>query len=276
VLYQAEPLPDEDALICRYLEKSTSIIQRRSGVAESRTALIGPSNSNSLTTILSVLHEAFTSAELPSLWERLAIYSWKGAYQYGSIDSVIPVLDLASTLATTSASVPNGNLTGNGFALVHHTCGIVFCNSGPGGDGSCPSNVTTMKFTYIPGVLVDKTNYTTAFDFSRASQCNGSTAHPELVNAIKIQALNAFKTAFANLPAIISHPRMFYGGTSALLFFEHAVYVDGGWFDSGTGYTTQPSYSWVYYPKVLLGAERISDLTERRMTSSLLFLMQRA
>ena len=195
-----------------------------------------------------------------AVWS-LPTYSWKSAYQLGSIDSVVPASDLASMIATTYAAVPGGNLTGNGFALAHHSFGLVFCNTGAGGDGSCPSNIqiTNMSFSYLPSNVIDQDNYPTACDFSTASPCDNNTAHPEWVNTIKVQALNAFEAAFTSLPAIVKgkySPVMRYGGSNNPRF-EHTIYVDGLWFEQGTGLSQifNPDYSWVFYLKVLMAAE---------------------
>jgi hypothetical protein len=187
-------------------------------------------------------------------------FSWKGAYQIGSIDSVTADFDLAG-MATTFASVASGNLTGNGFFLAHHTFGLVFCNTGPGGDGPCPStiDITNMTFAYLPGVSITSDNYTSACDFSRSLTCDSNQAHPDWVSEIKIQALNTYLAAFSTLPAIVRgkySPVMRYGGTDNPPF-EHTVYVDGQWFSQGTGLTQGPTFSWVFYLKLLQAAESI-------------------
>ncbi len=61
------------------------------------------------------------TGQLPSL----PTYSWKGAYQLGSIDSVTPLFDLAN-MARTFAPVPGGNLTGNGFSCATTRLGWCF------------------------------------------------------------------------------------------------------------------------------------------------------
>ena len=126
----------------------------------------------------------------------MPIYSWKGAYQTGSVDSVLPVLDLASTIATSFSAVPGGNLTGNGFSLAHHTFGLVFCGSNPGDDGTCPPTpgATPVSFSYLADI--GDTNYSQAVDFSQG--------HPDWVTTIKAQAYNQYKAAFDHLPAIVA------------------------------------------------------------------------
>ncbi len=194
----------------------------------------------------------------------LPTYSWKGAYQLGSAESVEPAFDLAD-IAPNPGSVAKGNLTGNGFALRNHTFGLVFCNTGPGGDGQCPSNVTPMTFSYIPEIKMDDTNYNKGCDFSVALSCDKNTAHPEWVNAIKVQALNAYTAAFAQLPAIVSHKvqapiTTLYGGSDNPPF-EHVVYVDGSWFtwNGGPvpGYTSARTWSRVFYTIVIFNGEEL-------------------
>ncbi len=194
----------------------------------------------------------------------LPTYSWKGAYQLGSIDAIVPTFDLAY-MATTYAAVPEGNLTGNGFSLVHHTFGLVFCNTGTGGDGSCPSNlgITNMAFSYLPNI--NNSNYATACDFSKNSPCDSNAARPGYVSTIKIQALNAYKAAFANLPAIVRQnytPTMQYGGSSKPPF-DHTVYIDGTWIPTTepgqdcpiAGQTTSNKWSVSYYLPAMCGAQ---------------------
>ena len=201
----------------------------------------------------------------------LPTYSWKGAYQLGSADNVVPGLDIV-VMAATYAATRGGNLTGNGFSLRHRTFGIIFCNNGPGGDGTCPvaaqkspPQVTPMKFVYLPGVQIDGTNYQQACDFSAPSGCNKNTAHPEWTDAIKAGAYNAYKDAFAKLPAIVRNPataiaQPLYGGSyNSFLLFDHIVYIDGDWYTydqvPATGYTTRGDFSWVFYSIVLNKAE---------------------
>jgi hypothetical protein len=191
-------------------------------------------------------------------------YSWKGAYQLGSADSVVPGLDIA-VMAATYAATRGGNLTGNGFSLVHHTFGLFFCNTGTGGDGPCPKDVsvTNMAFSYLPNI--DNNNYKMACDFSKSSQCDSNTAHPEWVETIKLQALKSFTAAFASLPAIVSKgntPTMLNNSTT-LTPFEHTVYVDGSWRFTdeenlrcpATGYTSSKNVSFVYYLSVMCAAQ---------------------
>jgi hypothetical protein len=196
----------------------------------------------------------------------LPTYSWKGAYQLGSAESIVPEFDLAD-IASTYASVSGGNLTGNGFSLRAHTFGLIFCNTGTGGDGPCPTSnptVTPMQFLYLAGTPLQSQNYQMACDFSVSSSCDNNTAHPDWVNVIKTQALEAYKAAFTNLPAILSHKNvvaaMRYGGQNYPPF-EHTVYVDGEWYSSdgadAPGLTKTKSYSWVFYPNIAYEAEFI-------------------
>jgi hypothetical protein len=188
-------------------------------------------------------------------------YSWKGAYQLGSVESVSPDFDLAG-IATSFAPVPNGNLAGNGFALVTHTFGLVFCSTDPGGDASsCPNGTDNMQFDYLIGIR--DSNYTEAmnYDFSQA--------YPAWVNTIKVNALNAYQTAFQNLPAVVmcrESESMLYGRSPEPASFEHTIYITGRWVlpyqyprlneaYPSNGYTPivigPSTYSWVYYLPVM-------------------------
>lgn len=190
----------------------------------------------------------------------LPTFSWKAAYQLGSTEEVVSGFDLAN-IATTFAAVPGGNLTGNGFSLRHHTFGIKFCNTGTGGDGPCTSLVQNMSFSYLQGI--DDSNYQSACDFSVSSSCDNGTAHPEWVDTIKIEALKAYKAAFANLPAILSnHVAASVLNNSVNPPFDHTAYVDGEWFvKEGPGCphpgdTKNPNWSWVFYMSIMCDAQR--------------------
>ncbi len=177
----------------------------------------------------------------------LPTYSWKGAYQVGSVDAEVPEFDPA-LMATSYAAVPGGNLTGNGFSLVHHTFGLVFCGP-PGGsvqgpypwDGQCDnlpagiSPVTPMIFSYLPASQLNGQTYSQAADFR-----NDFPAWP---NVIKAQAYAQYKAAFDNLPAIVARQETtspMYGGSSAK-GFGHTVYVSGWWNAAAMGQTPQIS-----------------------------------
>jgi hypothetical protein len=115
-----------------------------------------------------------------------------------------------------------------------------------------------MKFSYLPGLQIDQTNFQQACDLSVSSSCDNNLAHPEWVNTIKIQALNAYKAAFAKPPAIVSHKQtvtMQYGGQN-LPRFEHIVYVDGDWSEF-PGLTQRRDFSWVFYPQEINIAESL-------------------
>jgi hypothetical protein len=176
-----------------------------------------------------------------------------------STESLAADFDLAN-IATSFSAVPRGNLTGNGFSLVHHTFGLVFCSTDPGGDtASCPNSTTNMTFSYFPGL--NDTNYAQAIGFSRD--------YPAWVDTIKINALNAYKAAFENLPGIVrakEAPNMLYGGSTSVTSFEHTVYISGYWIPPGVfprlndpyppnGYTPLQlppfRFSWVYYLPVM-------------------------
>jgi hypothetical protein len=183
--------------------------------------------------------------------------SWKGAYQTssGSLNSVVPpVLTLATSYAAARGPIslipdfflengldptPGGNLTGNGFSLVHHTFGLVFCGPGfqidnawHGGDGSCSeqSSVTDMQFSYIPGINDNHLTCTSVAPLG--CTVDFSHDHPQWADTVKLQALNWYKAAFDHLPAIVAakeQPTMLSGGSSNPKHFDHTIYVDGYW-----------------------------------------------
>jgi len=239
--------------------------------------------------------------------------SFKGAYQSSSglLNSVIPP---AFTLATSFAAArgpipaislfflengidptPKGNLTGNGFSLVHHTFGIVFCGPGfrisdawHGGDGSCSEQptVTNMQFSYIPGI--DDAHLTCESVAPLGCTLDFSHDFPQWADAVKIQALNWYKAAFDHLPAIVAAKEQsttLSGGFSNPKSFDHTMYVDGYWQskaergcppapqncdDPANGYTPgfdNTTWSHVYYLPIMkqaqkeLGSHGTEDLT---------------
>jgi hypothetical protein len=160
----------------------------------------------------------------------LPTYSWKGAYQKGSVDSINPIFDLGF-IAQTYAATPGGNLTGNGFSLVHHTFGIVFC--GPEGDGACsskyPVDKTAVAFSYLP---VSNLNDQTYNAQSPTGPADFSGAYPGWVQTIRKRANDTYREAFALLPAIVSQGWK-ANPISAAQGFEHTVYVSGLWHTGG-------------------------------------------
>jgi hypothetical protein len=119
-----------------------------------------------------------------------------------------------------------------------------------------------MRFDYLIGI--DDSNY------SEATNYDFSQAYPAWVNTIKINALNAYQTAFKNLPTIVmcrDTATMLYGGSSKPASFEHTIYITGRWLVPGqyprkitdpypaNGYTPiavgSSTYSWVYYLPIM-------------------------
>jgi hypothetical protein len=166
-------------------------------------------------------------------------YSWKGTYQRDSVSSVIPMLDLAATIATSHAAAPGGNLTGNGFSLVHHTFGLVFCGTNPDDDGPCPqidSIAPLVPVTFSYRADISDTNYTQAADFG-VTQPDQAEKWRKM---IKVQALKQYQAAFEGLPAIVAigqKPTPLYGcggpttpcASNTPPKFEHTTYVSGQW-----------------------------------------------
>lgn len=147
-------------------------------------------------------------------------YSWKGAYELGSTRSVVPAFDLAF-MATTFAAAGNGNLTGNGFSLAHHTFGLVFCGPAPG-DGNCPLGTEQVTFAYLP--VIDDTNYRQAVAFT--------SDYPGWVTTIKARAYGQFRAAFDKLPAIVAAKERtypLYGGSTEVTSFRTTHYITGEW-----------------------------------------------
>ena len=190
----------------------------------------------------------------------LPTYSWKGAYQLGSVESLLPFFDLAF-ISQSYAAVPGGNLTGNGFSMVHRTFGLVFCGPAPG-DGPC-SSTPDVKFSYLSGI--NDQNHSQAVDFS--------TAYPDWVNTIKSEAHTYYKSGFDHLPAIIAAKEKaspLYGGSQKPKSFQHTIYISGYWMPKNqyprngesyppNGYTPFgsgfPDWSWVYFLPIMGNAQ---------------------
>jgi hypothetical protein len=128
----------------------------------------------------------------------MPVYSWKGAYESGTVHYVIPALDLATFIAHSYWATNGANLAGNGFSLASKTFGLVFC--GPEGDGTCvtPSGEvgTPIKFSYLPLLNLNDETYSQAVDFS--------AAYPSWVATIKSEAYSQFRKAFERLPVLVN------------------------------------------------------------------------
>ena len=194
----------------------------------------------------------------------LPTYSWKAAYQLGSLDAVTPAFDLAD-MATSFAATRGGNLTGNGLSLAHRTFGLFFCNTVMGvGDGACPSNLQTMSFSYLANI--NDNNYQNACDFTQIQNCDSYTAYPQWAITIKNQALSMYRAAFISLPAIVrsNYTLVPLNNSVQDSKFHHTVYIVGSW--QGTtadslecppdGVTLASStYSLVYYLSLMCAAQ---------------------
>jgi len=160
----------------------------------------------------------------------LPTYSWKGAYQIGSVESLLPFFDPAF-ISQSYAAVPGGNLTGNGVSIVHHTFGLVFCGSE--GDGTCrpDSRYTTVpvSFSYLPVSSLNDQTYSAP---PPTGPADFSGAHADWVQTIRTKANDAYRAAFALLPAIVSQGWK-ANPISATQGFEHTVYVSGLWHTGG-------------------------------------------
>jgi hypothetical protein len=189
----------------------------------------------------------------------LPIQSWKGAYQKGrdELGSVIPTFDLAN-IAQTFAAVPGGNLTGNGFSLLHHTFGLIFCRN-------CGwMNSDPLKSLYQQVALGDPNFPANAHDFSND--------YGDWVDIVKFKAIRAFVGAFEKLPAIVSRgysASMQDSEDVTKLPFEHTVFVVGDWLGwqgrppidlPPNGRTDNNIRSRVYYLPIMAGAEDVLGL----------------
>ena len=206
----------------------------------------------------------------------LPTYSWKGAYQLGSIDSVLPNADLALILAKTFAAVPGGNLTGNGFSLNQHTFGLVFCGQALNADGTCVTPAgqgTPVTFSYLSVPGPGDPNFNQPVDFGQA--IDFGTAYPNWAIAIKAEAFTQYKAAFAHLPALVARgvpPTDLFGcappKTCSITKFDHTNYVSGylpsGGVDGPNGLTPFSGcntdgicpLSWVYYLPIMGKAQQ--------------------
>ena len=116
----------------------------------------------------------------------LPIYSWKGAYRKGSLDSV----NLYPSVAATYLAFAGGNQTGNGTAFKSHTLGLVWCdgytNEQHCGDGNF------VQYQYYP-VTTDQPNQAISF----------IPNYFDYIGSLRAWASLAFSDAFAKLPITI-------------------------------------------------------------------------
>src|SRR5256885_663657 len=117
------------------------------------------------------------TGQLPTL----PTYSWKAAYQRGSVESVrVP----APTLAFTFSAFSGGNLTNNGTAFVHHSFGLFWCGTGYLGQGyfgpCTQGNGNDIQWGYYPEFNENRCN--TAACGPGAVQ-DFSRDHPEWVRS---------------------------------------------------------------------------------------------
>jgi len=190
----------------------------------------------------------------------MPIYSWKGAYEYGSLDSV------SSAFVNISAkfgAVAGGNLTGNGTTLGHQSFGLSWCGTNVVGGLSHCGPAKDLLFLYHNVCSVKKDS-----DFSGDSQ---------FVAIIENEALNSFKAAFADYPISVvpasKHMKTTWAECQSdpqclntdVADQNHVVRVAGDLDASGTGKTysaalTPPAgvpvtRSDVYYYNVMKDAE---------------------
>jgi hypothetical protein len=191
----------------------------------------------------------------------LPTYSWKGTYQLGSTQAIVPFIDLAVYIASSHVAVKGGNLTGNGFSLLHKTFGLFFC--GPEGDGTCipPNNIvgTPVVFSYLPLHALNAQTYTQAANFG--------SVHSDWVQTVKLKAHQQYRDAFAHLPAIVRRKESLQSinNSEASIRFDHTTYINGFWGGlEVSGYTPYYScsakgicrFSWVYYLTIMGNAQQ--------------------
>jgi hypothetical protein len=204
--------------------------------------------------------------------------SWKGAYQLGSEDSVVPS---PLTIMPSFAAVFAGNLTSNGSPVVHNTIGVYWC--GQRFSGTCAGlsdangiPLIDLGFYYGPALLVPSLNGLwqpppSVFDF---------TAHLDWDGVILAQAFSALKKAYAPFPALVVElatppiqPGFFQGLFSesppaGALQEEHIVRISGNLFLNMAGLTFDGiSPSSVYYGTLLNGVQIDLNLVNQLPTT---------
>jgi regulation of enolase protein 1 (concanavalin A-like superfamily) len=147
----------------------------------------------------------------------LPIFSWKGAYQVGSVDSIVPTLDL-STIAATYAALVNGNPTGNGTPTVLHSVRLFWCSSELSGScASPPVSEPDLGFTYAPSVFSPTFNTTSLVDFT--------ALYPNLRSLVMQRAFDAFRAAYAQYPVNIGSGLVPFQGAMTQTA-EHTAYIN--------------------------------------------------
>jgi hypothetical protein len=205
-------------------------------------------------------------------------FSWKGAYQLGSVGAVSSPL---TNLASSFAGVPNGNLAGvSPTYVVHTTVGLFWCGTF---SGSCAgqqdeknNRLTDLGFYYGKGGLVPCNQ-----EYINAPPCSGiidfTASRQDWDGVIIKKAQDAVRAAFAHFPAIVvelatttytapSWVSSVFGGQSKKTIEQnHVAYIHGGLVASGTAGLTNDgvSPSWIYYGTILNGAEITLNLNSQ-------------
>jgi hypothetical protein len=138
----------------------------------------------------------------------LPILSWKGAYQLGSAESVVPP---AVTILPSFLAFPGGNFTGNGTSDVIHTFGLFWCGTAYAEQGHC-SGQTDVTFGYVANPNDS--------NISTIQNQNFDPAHRDWIGMIEAKALSSFKAAFAKKGIMV---QLANGGE------EFTVHVVGNW-----------------------------------------------
>jgi hypothetical protein len=201
-------------------------------------------------------------------------YSWKNAYQLGSVEAVLSIFP---AIAPNYGAVQGGNLTGNGTAAVHHTIGIFICGNPPLLSGTCAGRTDAdgyplldLGFYYAPFPV----NYngsgvplSPSYDFT--------ADHQDWDNVVIDQIFRAAIAAFKPFPVIVvgwgtqttTQPSLFgrlIGQTSTTTFDQDHIALISGNIFTRNGLTFQGlSPSSIYYGTMMNGAQAWLQLTQQ-------------
>jgi hypothetical protein len=206
----------------------------------------------------------------------LPIYSFKAAYQLGSIEQVQPVSELAN-IGTTLASVFGGNLTGNGTSIVHQTFALNWC-----ANQAC-------QLSYAQqwgGNVKTDSNVDFYYQMAQAPAPSPLPAPVELnasqIAVIENQALSALQQAFHAFPSRV----LSTGSNLTSAQYTHMAEVSGSYFIPAPnglppcGLTVYPrNASTVWYPCNLSQAQwalnlQATNLSQSTGSASFLNLLQ--
>jgi hypothetical protein len=146
------------------------------------------------------------------------ILSWKGAYELGSVHSVLPPQIVP---ATTFAAVPGGNFAVKGTSLVPHTFALWWCGTGYLENGSC-SGGDPVLFSYVANTTDPDPNFLQDLQNQQLSQAQ--------VVVLNSAALAAYRKAFAPYAITIQTPSYSYNILGDISFVQdYTVDAVGTW-----------------------------------------------